>query len=391
MQNTYLAEAEQLFPYTQDMRRDFHIHPELGFQEIRTAGIVAQELTELGYEVKTQVAKTGVVALLHGERPGPTVLLRFDMDALPVFEDSSKPYASQNPGVMHACGHDGHTAVGLTVGKMLQKRKSEIGGKVKLIFQPAEEGLGGAPAMISDGILENPRPDIALALHVWNEKPLGWLGISAGPVMAASEIFTVCVHGKGGHGALPHQAVDPVVASTQIINALQSIVSRNISPLETAVVSVTMIHGGDAFNVIPSQVEIKGTIRTFDPEVRSKVLERFRNIVARTAEAMNCEAEIQITPLTPAVINNGQVSERVLKIAGNTLPQSNLETNFQTMGSEDMAFILKEIPGCFIFVGSSNSDQDLVYPHHHPRFDIDEMALSHGAALLTAAALDYLI
>ena len=258
----FLAQARELFPYTQTLRRDFHMHPELGFREIRTGGIVAKELESLGIEVTKGVGRTGVVGLLEGARPGPTLLLRFDMDALPIVEDTGAEYASQNNGVMHACGHDGHSAIGLTVAKMLNAHRDQLTGTIKFCFQPSEEGnngeeVGGAEMMMRDGVLDSPKVDMTLALHLWNEKPLGWLGVAQGPVMAGADIFSVKITGKGGHGAIPDATVDPVVAAANIVNALQSIVSRNVAPLETAVVSVTMIHGGTAFNVIPQEVVVR--------------------------------------------------------------------------------------------------------------------------------------
>lgn len=382
----FLSQSQSLFAYTQTMRRDFHRHPELGFQEVRTAGIVARELNALGLEVTNGVAKTGVVALLEGAKPGPTLLLRFDMDALPITEETGAEYASQNPGVMHACGHDGHTAVGLTVARMLNERRGELTGVVKFVFQPAEEGLGGADGMVAAGVLQNPRPDAVMALHFWNERPLGWLGIADGPVMAASEIFTIRVFGKGGHGAVPNLAVDPVLAAAQIVNSLQSIVARNISPLQTAVISITTIHGGEAFNVIPPMVEMKGTIRTFEPAVRQKVLERFRQMVDSVAGAFECRSEVELIPLTPAVINDPQLAERVREVAEVVLPECPIDTRFSTMGSEDFAFMMQDIPGCFFFVGSANREKGLDAAHHHPRFDFDEDSLPRAAALIAAAA-----
>ncbi|MCK5430678.1 MAG: amidohydrolase, partial [Anaerolineales bacterium] len=280
MDINFLADALNLFDYTRTLRRDFHQHPELGFKEFRTAGIVARELNDLGLEVTTGIAETGVVALLEGLRPGPVVLLRFDMDALPIVEETGAEYASLTPGVMHACGHDGHTAVGLTVARLLTAYSQEFAGTVKFVFQPAEEGLGGAEIMVAEGVLDNPKPDITLALHLWNEEQVGWLGIAPGPLMAAGEIFRVRVTGKGGHGALPNQTIDPVITTAQIISALQSIPSRNVSPLQSATISVGSIHGGEVFNVIPSEVEFHGTIRTFESSVRQVVLERFQQVVA---------------------------------------------------------------------------------------------------------------
>jgi len=381
-------EASKFFDFARQMRRDFHRHPELGFQEVRTAGIVARELNALGLEVTTGVAKTGVVGLLAGKHPGPVVLLRFDMDALPIQEQTGAEYASQAPGVMHACGHDGHTAIGLTVARILAARRDELRGVVKFVFQPAEEGLGGAEQMVAEGVLQSPRPDFVLGLHLWNEKPVGWLGISPGPVMAAAEKFTVRIYGKGGHGALPHQAIDPVLAAAQTITALQSIPSREVSPLASAVVSVTTIHGGDAFNVIPPEVEMRGTLRTFEPEVRAKVLERFEQITTKVVEGMGCRVDIRIQSITPAVINDQELTRRVAATARRVAPHLQQESAHRTMGSEDMAFFMQDIAGCFIFVGSANAEKGLDALHHHPRFDFDERALFEGAALISAAALD---
>ncbi|MDH3943068.1 MAG: amidohydrolase, partial [Anaerolineae bacterium] len=240
----YLSESLQLFSYTQSLRRDFHQHPELGFQEVRTAGIVAKELISLGLEVTTGIAETGVIGILEGEGAGKVILLRFDMDALPLDEETGADYASTNPGVMHACGHDGHTAIGLTVAQLLHANRGEFSGTIKFVFQPAEEGLGGAERMVKEGVLEDPRPDYSLGLHLWNEFPLGQTSATPGPVMAGSQTFKITVKGKGAHGAAPHQSVDPVIAAAHIVTALQSIVSRNVDPLESIVISVTAVHAG---------------------------------------------------------------------------------------------------------------------------------------------------
>lgn len=389
MQDIYSA-AQNLFAYSQHLRRDFHRHPELGFQEFRTAGIVARQLQELGLEVTTGIGKTGVVALLEGNRPGPVLMMRFDMDALPIVEETGAEYASQNPGVMHACGHDGHTAIGLTVARLLHERAHELPGTVKFVFQPAEEGLGGAESMIVDGALRDPAPKYTLGLHLWNEKPYGWLGLASGPVMAASEIFDIRVRGRGGHGALPHQTIDPVLACAQIITALQSIPARNVSPLQAAVISVTSLRAGEAFNVIPPYAEMKGTIRTFEPEVRQLVLKRFQEVVEGVAGALGCSVDINLQSLTPAVSNDPQVTEIIRQAAQKTLPAVQQDHANRTMGSEDMAYFMKEVPGCFVFVGSANAERGLDAAHHHPRFDFDERALVHGAALMAAAAFEIL-
>jgi amidohydrolase len=384
-------EAQSLFEYTRALRRDFHAHPEPGFQEVRTAGIVARELDALGLEIHTGLAGTGVVALLEGAKPGPVILVRADMDALPIIEETGAAYASQNPGVMHACGHDGHVAILLTVAKLLYAHRHELAGTVKFMFQPAEEGLGGAEQMIAGGILENPKVDVALGLHVWNEKPVGWFGIANGPAMAGAEIFKIKVTGKGGHGAAPHLAVDPVLASAQIINALQGIVARNVAPLQTAVVSVCTIHGGETFNVIPPAVEMTGTIRSFESKVRALVLGRFEEIVHGVAGAFDCHAELDIQRLGPATINHAGTSAIVQSVARRLFPEGDVDSsNFVTMGSEDFSFVLEKVPGCFFFIGSANKEKSLDAAHHHPKFDFDEGILPHAAALMSAAVLDIL-
>jgi amidohydrolase len=392
----YLKEARALFPYTKSMRRDFHIHPELGFHEVRTGGIVAKELESLGLEVTKGIGKTGVVGLLEGAKPGPVILLRFDMDALPIVEDTGAEYASQNNGVMHACGHDGHTAMGLTVAKILQNHRNELTGTVKFCFQPSEEGLngeevGGNEMMIRDGVLDGPKVEHTLAMHVWNEKPVGWVGVGKGPVMAGAEQFEIKITGKGGHGAVPHLTIDPIVAAAQVITALQSITSRNVAPLQSAVVSVTTIHSGTAFNVIPQEALLTGTIRTFDLGVRKTVLERFEQVVRGVGEAMGCKVVSKVQRITPAVFNDDDVASKVQETARQLLPDSELDTaSYVTMGAEDMAFMQEKVPGCFFFVGSNNHDRHLDYGHHHPKFDFDEEALVRGTALMAAAAADLL-
>ncbi len=392
----FLKEATELFTYTQALRRDFHRHPELGFKEFRTAGIVAAELEALGLEVSKGIGKTGVVGLLEGSRPGPTLLLRFDMDALPILEETGAEYASTQPGIMHACGHDGHTAIGLTVAKMLQAHRHELAGTLKFCFQPCEEGfgeegLGGNEMMIRAGVLDAPHVDQTLALHLWNDKPVGWLGIAEGPVMAGAELFTMRLTGRGGHGASPHLAVDPVVAAAQIIVALQSIVSRNVAPLESAVISVTTFHSGTAFNVIPQTAELTGTIRTFDPGVRDRLLRRFEEVSRGIAEAMGCTVALETQRVTPAVINDADIARSAQEVAGKLLPNDDLDkAGYFTMGAEDMAFMQERVPGCYIFVGSNNKARNLDYGHHHPKFDFDEQALPRAAALMATTAAQML-
>jgi amidohydrolase len=391
MTTDFLSLAKSLEPQMIARRRDFHRHPELGFQEVRTAGIVANELNALGLEVRTGVGKTGVVGLLEGDKPGPTILLRFDMDALPVTEANKTDYISETPGVMHACGHDGHTTIGLAVAKMLMPLRSQIAGTLKFVFQPAEEGLGGAEAMVKDGVMQSPAPERSLALHVWNDKPVGWMAATDGPCMAASERFVITLQGRGGHGASPYQTKDPVMAASQIISALQTIVSRNVNALDAAVLSVTAVSAGDAFNVIPDSAVLRGTIRTFKPEVRELVLQRVREITAGLARAMECELLLDMFKVTPATVNDPAMSARVRAMARTMSGVTEVADDERTMGSEDMAYMMETVPGCYFFVGSANPERGLDFPHHHPRFDFDERALALSAALMANAAAEYVL
>ena len=394
--NKFLQQAKDLFPYTQTLRRDFHMHPELGFNEIRTGGIVAKELEALGIEVTKGVGKTGVVGLLEGSKPGPTILLRFDMDALPITEDTGAEYSSTNPGVMHACGHDGHTAIGLTVAKILNEYKDDLRGNIKFCFQPSEEGtngeeVGGALMMMRDGLLESPKVEKTLSLHVWNDKPVGWIHVAKGPVMAGAELFIIKLTGKGGHGAAPETTVDPVVCAAHITTALQTIVSRNVPPLKPAVISVTSIHTGTAFNIIPQTAELNGTIRTFDPEIRTLVLERFKQVVTGIATSLGCQSEITIKQVTAPVINNEEVATTVHAAAQLVFPNTKINDNpYLTMGAEDMGYMQEKADGCYFFIGSANDEKHLNYNHHHPKFDFDEQALINGVALMATAAADLL-
>ncbi|MFW6136140.1 MAG: M20 metallopeptidase family protein [Chloroflexota bacterium] len=381
------AEADALQEQLVAWRRDFHRHPELAFHEHRSARIIADHLRDLGYDVHTGVAETGVVALLKGAASGPVVMARFDMDALPVSEASDADYASQNEGVMHACGHDGHMAMGLGVATLVARHRDHLAGTLKLVFQPGEEGGNGALVMVEQGVLEDPRPDVVLAAHLWNEIPIGTVDVTAGPVMAAAERWTCTVRGAGGHGALPHLAVDPIVAACHLVTALQTVVSRDVSPLDTAVVTVGSFHAGDAFNVIPDDVELTGTIRTYDAQVRETVLRRVRRVVESGAAAYEASADLKIEPLTPALVNDPDVVEAVRAAAERIVGPDAVTSGERTMGSEDFAYFAREVPGCYFFLGSANAERGLDAPHHNPRFDFDEDALPIGVAVITEAVL----
>lgn len=387
----FQTQAEALRSQLIDRRRDLHRHPELAFEEVRTAGVVAETLNALGLEVRTGVGRTGVVGLLEGSQPGPVVLVRCDMDALPIDEENDAPYRSQTPGRMHACGHDGHTAIGLAVAQMLADRRDHLRGAVKFAFQPAEEIGRGADAMIADGALDDPRPDFCYGLHLWNDLPRGQVAITPGPFMAGADGLHITVRGRGSHAALPHQAADPVVAAAALVMALQTVVSRSLSPLETAVVSVTQIQAGTALNIIPEYVTLAGTIRTFRPEVRALVLERLQAVAAAAAAAHGCTADVTVELLTQPVINDTALAGRLLERLRQSAPALEYLTGFQTMAAEDVASFLNRVPGVFFFVGSADSARGLDYGHHHPRFDFDEDMLVTGAALLAEAVAAHVL
>jgi amidohydrolase len=387
---TFLDQALKIKDQTIAWRRDLHRNPELGFKEVRTARIVADELTRLGMDVTTGVGKTGVVGLLHGAAETPVLLLRFDMDALPILEETGAEYASQHPGVMHACGHDAHTAVGLSVARLLAAQRETLPGTIKFVFQPAEEGDGGAAHMIADGVLTEPVPDVVMGMHVWNERPVGWYGLTPGPSMAGADIFTVRVSGKGGHGAQPHITRDPIAAVAHIVTALQTIVSRNVNPLDSAVVSVTQLSAGTANNVIPQEAVFTGTLRAFKPEVGALVKARFYTLIETIASAMGCQAEIDFIKVTEPVINDPQLAALMGAVAVELDPQAKIDTAFQTMGGEDFSLMMQTIPGCFMMVGSANPERGLDYGHHHPKFDIDEACLPYAVAIMAQGAVEVL-
>lgn len=388
---SYYEQALQQREHMVEIRRDLHRHPELGFQEIRTSGIVAAHLNELGLDVQTGVGQTGVVGLLEGHQDGPTLLVRADMDALPIVEANKTEYVSQNPGVMHACGHDAHTTIALTVASMLSAQRDQLKGRVKFVFQPAEEIAKGASAMIAAGVLESPRPDYSFGLHVWNSIPVGQIGVTSGPCMAAADTFNCKLTGRGGHGAKPDETYDPIVAAAHIITACQTIASRNVSPLDTAVVTFGAMHSGEAFNIIPETAELKGTIRTYKKDTKEYIHRRFREIVTGVAAVMQCEAEIDIQSLTMAVDNDPVLAERVAALAVELVGTENVRRDIRTMGGEDMALLMDDIPGCFFFVGTGPEETGAGYPHHNPHFDIEEDALVYGAALMANTVASFLL
>ncbi len=364
-------------------RRSIHQKPELGFQEKITADFIANKLRQWQIPHQTQIAQTGIVATIEGTNNSNKVLaIRADMDALPIQEANEVPYRSLHDGKMHACGHDGHVAIALGTAYYLSQHPEAISGKVKIIFQPAEEGPGGAKPMIEAGVLKNPDVDAIIGLHIWNNLPLGTVGVRKGALMAAVECFRCTISGRGGHGAMPHQTVDSIVVASQVVNALQTIVSRNVNPIDSAVVTVGTFHGGTALNVIADSTTISGTVRYFNPELESFIQERVEAIIAGICQSYGATYDLDYWQLYPPTINHPEIADLVKEVATEVVEtELGVVPECQTMGGEDMSFFLQEVPGCYFFLGSANPDKDLAYPHHHPRFDFDETVLSMGVEI----------
>jgi amidohydrolase len=362
------------------LRRSIHQHPEQGFKEHRTAALIRSKLKAWGVEHKP-LAGTGTVALVRGAKPGPTMLVRADIDALPLLELNKVPYASKNRGVMHACGHDGHAAMALVAAKLLQRRRGSLRGNVKFMFQPAEEGPGGARPMIDAGLLEKPGVDAAFAIHMWNELPTGKIGVRSGPVMASADEFRMAVVGRGGHGAAPHQTVDPVAIAAQVVIACQNIVSRKVDPTKSAVVTFGQIHGGTRHNIIPDRVELSGTVRAFEEPVRRQLARELPRIARGVASALGARLEFDYHWGYPPTVNDPRMTALVRDTVRDTLGRGAAVEQDVTMGAEDMSLVLEEVPGCYFFLGSMNRGKGLVHPHHSARFDFDEDALPRGVEL----------
>ncbi|MBV8172219.1 MAG: amidohydrolase [Candidatus Eremiobacteraeota bacterium] len=369
------------------LRRDFHAHPELGFEEVRTAGIVAERLRALGYQVRTGVGQTGVLGILRSQRPGKTILLRADMDCLPIDERSGVEFSSTVAGKMHACGHDGHTAMLLGAAQMIMERRDLIHGTIVLCFQPAEEGKGGARAMIEDGALDDPAVDRVYGLHLTSLYPTGQVLVRPGPVMASSDSIEVTIRGRGGHGAAPHQTVDPIVTSAYFIAQLQSVASRNVDPTEPAVVTIGAIHGGTIHNVIPDSVDLLGTVRAFSEAERAAMKPRIERVLSGCCDAAGAGYDYRYIDRYPITVNDEKEAGYVHQLAVRTLGERRLGHLAMTMGAEDFSFMLQRRPGCFFFLGSQ-SDERTAVPHHNARFAIDERCLATGVQMMTALALD---
>lgn len=388
MPTPFLADAQAMYDDLVAIRRDLHMHPEMGFQEFRTAGIVAERLNALGYEVTTGVGQTGVVALMGGAQPGErTVLLRFDMDALPIDEQNDVPYRSQTPGVMHACGHDAHVSIGIGVATLLAQHRARWGGTVKLMFQPAEEALGGARAMIADGLLHNPAPDVALGLHVWTEQEVGTAVVREGALMAAGDEVTIEVIGTGGHGARPHETVDAIVVASHIVVALQTIVARNLDPEEVGVISVGVFHAGSACNIIAERATLRLSVRSFTPAARELQHRRIREVADGVAATFGARALVTRRDGVDATVCAPAPTAVVHQVAAEILGAANVDTSYRSTAGEDFSVVLDAVPGNYFFLGARNSAKGIGAPHHNPRFDIDEACMPQGVAILCEAAV----
>ncbi len=386
-----LKEIEKYKDYMIAFRRDFHQHPEPGFQEFRTSKIIEEELLKLGFEVTTGVGKTGLVAVLKGNKDGKTVLLRADIDALRMQEENDVSYKSTIDGMMHACGHDTHTAMLLGACKYFSEHKEELNGTLKVVFQSAEEGPmpGGGHFVVKEGHLDD--VDAVFGLHITTAYEYGKISIKKGPAMAAPDEFRIEVIGTGTHASAPQTGVDPILVSSQIVNAFQMITSRNISPTDSVVVSVCTIHGGSAFNIIPESVSMSGTVRTLNLDTRAFVFQRMQSICDNIAKMNNCKVNLEIIEAYPPLINHHKESDFVIDIAKRLLGEDNVEIALEpSMGGEDFSYYLQKKPGSFFWLGGRAKTEKNVYYNHNPKFNVDEDSFVIGACMHINIVKEYL-
>lgn len=380
---------EKIFPHVVAWRRTFHQYPELSFQEKETAKRVANHLEHLGLEVQTGVGGGAVIGLLRGAHAGPTLALRADMDALPIQDAKNVSYRSRVPGVMHACGHDGHTAMLMGAASILTSMKAQLYGNILFIFQHAEEMLpGGAKSIVEAKVLDG--VDAIYAIHLWSPLPTGYVQYRAGAMLASSDTVDVNIIGKGGHGGMPHQTTDAIAIATHAIVNLQSIISRQINPIQAGVISIGSIHGGDAANVIADTCRWKGTVRAFTPDIREYLLQQIKAVVHHTCSMYGADYELNICKGYPPVVTDPEETEKLRQVAEKIVGSAKMKEMEPLMGGEDFAYYLNEIPGAFFFVGAGNKWRGITAPHHHPEFDIDEAALKIGLELLVKGSLNYL-
>ncbi len=373
-----------------EIRRSIHRHPELGFEEIETSQLISDWLERFGLRVEKGLAKTGVVGLLEGSGPGRTVALRADMDALPLEEANRVPYASEVKGKMHACGHDAHVTILLGVARFFSFMRDRVKGNIKWIFQPAEEGGGGGRVMVEEGVLENPKVNAIFGVHVFPFLPIGKVGIYEREGLAAADRFTIKIVGKGGHAATPHAAKDPILAAGHLITQIHSIVSRNIDPLDSAVVTIGKVSGGTAFNIIPDEVELMGTVRSLNPQVREELKSRIEQTVQGVVRSFGMAYRFEFEYGYPVLINDLEMSKLVAAACSKGIGKENVEVLKPSMGGEDFAYYLEKVPGSFFRLGCRNEEKGIVHPFHSTLFDIDEEVLPFGVEMFIRVIDQYL-
>ena len=369
-----------------ETRRDLHKHPELSFKEFRTSKIVSEKLEKFGFEVQTNIGKTGVIGVLKGKHKGKTIAMRADMDALPIQETSDVPYKSINDGIMHACGHDAHVAILLGAAEILSKKINQINGNIKFIFQPAEEGFGGAQYMIDDGAIDD--VDEIYGLHVWNYQKAGTVGIKSGPVMAAADKFTISIKGIGGHGAAPQGTVDATIVASYLIQSLQTIVSRNVNPLESTVITIGQINGGNNFNIIADKIILKGTARAYTQKNRKLIKKRMHEMCKGVGQTFGAKIQLNYKDGYPPVINDNNITNNVKKAANKIIPEG-IVSPYLSMGGEDFSYFANKVPGCFFFLGSLPEGKEIMStPQHCSHYDIDEDVMLIGSSIFIELGLN---
>jgi amidohydrolase len=390
VKNTLRERIAGMKDWLVEIRRTIHMHPELGFEEIETSRLVSEWLERFGFKVKRGLAKTGVVGLLEGREPGNTVAIRADMDALSMEEGNSVPYASKIKGKMHACGHDAHVAILLGVAKFFSSTKDRVKGNIKWIFQPAEEGGGGGRVMVEEGVLENPKVEAVFGAHVFPFLPVGKVGIYEREGLAAADRFTIKMIGKGGHAASPHVAKDPILAAGHLITQIHSIVSRNINPLDSGVVTIGKVSGGTAFNIIPDGVELLGTVRSLNLQVREELKSRIEQVVQGVVRSFGMDYQFDFEYGYPVLINDPEMSKLVATACSKGVGEENVEVLKPSMGGEDFAYYLEKVPGSFFRLGCRNEEKGIIHSYHSSLFDIDESVLPFGVEMFVRVIDQYL-
>ncbi|MBM4338214.1 MAG: amidohydrolase [Deltaproteobacteria bacterium] len=390
MKKTLKENIDEMKDWLVEIRRTIHMHPELGFEEVETSKLVSGLLEKFGLEVKTGVAKTGVVGLLRGKGQGKTVAIRADMDALLMDEPGGKPYASKVQGKMHACGHDAHVAILLGVAKFFSSIPEQVRGNIKWIFQPAEEGGGGGRIMVEEGVLENPKVDAAFAAHVFPLLSVGKIGIYERVGLAAADRFVIKMIGKGGHAAVPHLTKDPIIATGHLITQIHSIVSRNVNPLESGVITIGKVSGGTANNIIPDEVELWGTVRSLTPQIREELKSRLEQVTRGVAQSFGIDYRFDFEYGYPVLLNDPAMSKLVASACSKGIGEENVEFVKPSMGGEDFAYFLEKVPGAFFRLGIRNEERGIVHPYHSSLFDIDEEVLPFGVEMFVRIIDEFL-